>query len=247
VSKKDQYRIRLQELDSWDAYLAAESGLPGPRGNLELAAVVAEEGSEAEFLRFASIGSDEAPTNTPGEFLAFCGVLGLGYLVAKGQTEYLVAIRRHASDPRWRVREAAAMALQRYGLADISGLLTEMRVWLAGNLLERRAVVAALCEPVLLRSEPAATEVIDILDKITASILDHKDRRLDDFRVLRQGLAYGWSVAVAAQPPIGKPALEKWIRCDDADIRWIMRQNLKKNRLKKMDAAWVQAQTAILD
>ena len=29
----------------------------------------------------------------------------------------------------------------------------------------------------------------------------------------------------------------------DPDIRWIMRENLKKNRLVGMDAAWVAEQT----
>lgn len=38
MSKADDYRRKLQTLDSWDAYLLQESGLPGPRGNLELAA-----------------------------------------------------------------------------------------------------------------------------------------------------------------------------------------------------------------
>ena len=33
--------------------------------------------------------------------------------------------------------------------------------------------------------------------------------------------------------------MEKWLASPDPDIRWIMRENLKKNRLVKMDAAWV--------
>ena len=40
-------------------------------------------------------------------------------------------------------------------------------------------------------------------------------------------------------PAEGKPALEHWLASEDADVRWIMRENLKKNRLAKMDAAWV--------
>jgi hypothetical protein len=57
--------------------------------------------------------------------------------------------------------------------------------------------------------------------------------------VLRKGLAYGWSVVVAAQPSIGKRRMERWIRSQDSDVRWIMKQNLKKNRLLRMDKAWV--------
>ena len=42
VSKAVEYRAKLRALDEWDAYLLKESGLPGPRGNLELAQVVAD-------------------------------------------------------------------------------------------------------------------------------------------------------------------------------------------------------------
>ncbi len=56
---------------------------------------------------------------------------------------------------------------------------------------------------------------------------------------LRKGLAYCWSVAVAAYPEAGKPAMEKWLANEDKDVRWIMRENLKKNRLVRMDAGWV--------
>jgi hypothetical protein len=60
-------------------------------------------------------------------------------------------------------------------------------------------------------------------------------------------LAYGWSVAVAAQPAAGKPRMEHWIASPDPDIRWIMKHNLKKKRLLKMDDAWVQAQLEALN
>jgi hypothetical protein len=56
--------------------------------------------------------------------------------------------------------------------------------------------------------------------------------------VLRQGLGYCWSVAVAALPEEGKPLMEKWCADPDPDIRWIMRENLRKNRLVRMDPAW---------
>ena len=32
--------------------------------------------------------------------------------------------------------------------------------------------------------------------------------------------------------------MEHWLVSPDPDIRWIMRENLKKNRLVQMDAAW---------
>ena len=65
----------------------------------------------------------------------------------------------------------------------------------------------------------------------------------ESFKVLRQGMGYCWSVAVAAQPESGKPMMERWLNSLDKDIRWMMRENLKKNRLVKMDADWVKACT----
>ena len=241
MPKTDTYRAILADLDDWDAYLLAESGLPGPRGNLELAQAVADVGDLARFQRYAAITAHRAPTNTPGEFLAFCGVVGLGRVVAEGQHELLPTLRRHASDPRWRLREAVAMALQRLGDADMDRLLAEMRGWTQGSPLEQRAAAAALCEPRLLTQPAHARATLEILDAITATIPSVEDRRDESFRALRRGLGYCWSVAVVALPDVGKPMMEAWLGHPDPDIRWIMRENLKKARLARMDAAWVEA------
>jgi hypothetical protein len=246
MGKVEQYREQLKTLEDWDAFLLHESRLPGPRANLELAFAVAHEGTEAQFLRYASLDSDRAPTNTPESFLAFCGVLGLGYVAARGEGEHWTPLRERASDPRWRIREAVALGLQEIGRASVDRLLDVMEEWAKGTLLEKRAVVAALCEPGLLVDRDPASRVLDILDEITASILKVEDRRSEAFRVLRKGLAYGWSVVVAAQPAIGKPRMEAWIRSPDADIRWVMKQNLQKKRLSRMDTSWVQAQLEAL-
>jgi hypothetical protein len=56
---------------------------------------------------------------------------------------------------------------------------------------------------------------------------------------LRKGLAYCWSVTVVACPDVGKPAFAKWLPSPDPDIRWILRENLGKARLVRMDRAWV--------
>ncbi len=42
MSKLNDYLQKLRELDDWTPYLLKNSGLPGPRGNLELAQAVAE-------------------------------------------------------------------------------------------------------------------------------------------------------------------------------------------------------------
>jgi hypothetical protein len=290
----DAYRAALAALPAaaWDAYLLAHANLPGPRGNLELAAAAADLGDEAQFRRWAALGPDAAPENTPECFLAFCGVVGLGAVLArrggfspidapnmvkgepavdgepsaarrggfspidapnmvKGEPAVdgepsaarenppLPTLRGLAADPRWRIREGVAMALQRWGDADMPGLLAEMADWGCGNPWEQRAAAAALCEPRLLKDPEHAAAVLRIVDAITASIPTRADRKSEAFKTLRQGLAYCWSVAVAARPDAGKPLMEKWLASPNPDIRWIMRENLKKNRLVRMDAAWV--------
>ncbi len=240
MSKSDDYRKKLSTLQDWDEFLLQEFGLPGPRGNLELAQVVADLGDAALFERYLAYSADKAPTNSPYEFLAFCGVVGLGRLLAEGQTSWMEKIRLCASDPRWRMREGVAMALQRLGDIDMDRLIQYMHSWSTGNLLEQRAAAAALCEPRLLNNAEHALAVLQILDSITARIKGIENRKSTEFIALRKGLGYCWSVAVAAAPVEGKKLLEKWLVEPDRDIRWIMQENLKKNRLIRLDAAWVE-------
>ena len=166
--------------------------------------------------------------------------------MARGEGDYFPRLRVLANDPRWRIREAVVLGLQKYGYTSVVSLLKEMQVWSEGTLLERRAAAAALCEPGLLLDPDHAVQVLEILDGITASILVEKDRRSDAFKVLRKGLAYCWSVAVAAQMGAGKHYMEKWVGSRDPDIRWIMKNNLKKKRLLRVDEEWVEAQLSVL-
>ena len=87
-------------------------------------------------------GPGEAPTNSPGEFLAMCGVVGLGRLLAQGKIDVLALIRQAANDPRLRVREGDAMALQRLGHKDMCRLTGCVADWRCGALLEERALAA---------------------------------------------------------------------------------------------------------
>ena len=240
MSKIDEYQEKLRSLDDWDVYLLRESGLPGPRGNIELAQAVANEGSRELFQRYLAYSADVAPVNSPYEFLAFCGALGLGRLLAEGDIGQLEQLRILASDPRWRMREAVAMALQRWGEVNMGLLIEAMQTWSMGTLLEQRAAAAAICEPRLLGDANYARETLNILDKIMTSIEGAANHPKEDFIILRKGLGYCWSVAVAALPGEGKTLMEKWLVKPNKDIQWIMQENLKKNRLVRMDAQWVE-------
>jgi hypothetical protein len=214
-----RYREQLRSLDDWEPFLREHSGLPGPRANLELAAAVAEEGDAERLLRLAAAGD---------EFLALAGAFGLGRLVAEGQRQHLHVLRRLASDERWRVREGVAMGLQRWGDEDFDGLASELRLWAAGNPLEQRAAVAAVCEPRLLRDTGRVTVALDLLDAATCSVVESRDR------TLRKTLGYCWSVAVAADPESALPRFERWAASDDRDVQWIVRENEKKARLQRI-------------
>jgi hypothetical protein len=240
MSRVSEYRAELRALTDWEPYLLAQSGLPGPRGNLELAHAVAQEGTEAQFRGWAALTAEEAPENTPRGFLAFCGVLGMGAILGRGRSgehddnaEPLQVLRARASDTRWRVREAVATGLQLWGDVDMPAMLAEMAEWARGGYYEQRAAAAALCEPRLLGNPGHAQAVLSLLDMITQGIAGAPalDRKSEPFRTLRQALGYCWSVAVVADPAAGLPRIGRWLAHPDLDVQWIMRENLKKKRL----------------
>lgn len=239
MSKTADYRLILRTTPDWETYLRAESRLPGPRANLELAYAATEEATPQQIDLLLAYGPETAPENTPDAFLAVCGTMALGRLLAEGNLDHLPRLRALANDPRWRVREGVAMALQRWGDANMPALLEHMRGWASGTPLEQRALAAGLCEPRLLRDPAHARAVLELLEQVTMNILAIKERKSEAFQALRKGMAYCWSVAIAALPDEGKAAFERWVPTCDPDIRWIVRENLKKNRLQKMDPAWV--------
>ena len=66
-----------------------------------------------------------------------------------------------------------------------------MRRWAEGTPLERRAAVAALCEPRLLGDAVRAREVLGLIERVTAALPALGDHRSDEFRTLRKTLGYG--------------------------------------------------------
>ena len=218
------------------AYLREHSGLPGPRGNLELIQAAVDVGDETRFRRWIVLGSGTEPTD---EFLAACGVVGLGRLAAEGRTDVVCELRGHASDSRWRVREGVAMALQRVGDADVGRLLEIAQEWAEGTAYVQRAAIAAVAEPRLIRDPEAGRVAVDVVDRVTTLLTRMEERRSDEFRVLRQALGYCWSVVTAASPTHGKALMEHWAESTNRDVVWILRENLKKARLARLDPEWV--------
>jgi hypothetical protein len=120
-----------------------------------------------------------------------------------------------------------------------------MEEWARGSPLERRAAAAALCEPALLTTPERVGEVVSVLIEATTAIVQAsaEERRSKEFKALRKGLGYCWSVAVAAAPEVGKPAFEQLVEqvavSGDRDLAWVARENLRKRRLQRLDPGWV--------
>jgi hypothetical protein len=235
VTRVDEYRARLRTLETahWQEFLAAHSGLPGPRANIELGKAVAEE---------ADARTVDALLATDDEYLVFCGVIGLGRRLADSGAgddgDRLAArLREHATDTRWRVREAVAIGLQRLGDADAPRLVDVVTDWAGdGHALVQRAAVAGICEPRLLQTPEMARTAVDTCEHVTASLAARPadERRLPAVRTLRQALGYCWSVAVAADPAAGLAPFLALSADTDPDVAWIVRENRRKSRLRRV-------------
>jgi hypothetical protein len=247
MTKIDENVDRLEAATDWDEMLKSESRLPGPRANLELMEAFARIAEADRILRYVQLDASAAPENTPDGFLAVCGTRALARLVLENHDEHWGVLRLQASDPRWRVREAVAMALQEVGRKNRPLYLRLLQELAGGNLLEMRAAIAGVAEPDLLADEVVFEASLGLLADATRMVHDSADRRGEPVQVLRKALGYAWSVVVAAHPESGKSSIEPWFAIEDRDVRWVMKQNLRKKRLERMDPVWTAHWRAILD
>ncbi|WP_424711778.1 hypothetical protein [Microbacterium sp. SLBN-111] len=234
--------------------LVADSRLPGPRANLELAArfadtvattAVENQPRALELLgdwltlpaRFTATVPDGA-----AEFLPACAALAAGALNARDLRT------RAASDPRWRVRELAATGVQRVLTEGWDAGMQTVDDWLgSGDPLLMRAAVAAVAEPRLLRDASHATQAFEVIRQATNALLatPADRRREDDVRVLRAALGYAISVVTVGSPDAGIPLLQQLAASDDTDARWIAKENLRKARLRPFADRLAAARKAV--
>ncbi len=232
-------------------FLTERSGLPGPRLNLALVGAFADLVGEwsaapepsARLISLLESWAPRAgatvPDQSPAIILIATAVLAYGQVgvtwPAQGAA-VLGRLREWARDSRWRVREMVATALQRLLTADWERTLTALRGWLTtDDPRVVRAVAAAVAEPPLLKSEARGAQAVAIQAAATAwlAALPAEARKGEAARVLRQALGCTWSVAVAAAPDVGFPALTALAGSGDADLEWIVRENAKKHRLTR--------------
>ncbi len=270
MSKKESYKEFLVHLldgflktgsdEKIREYLASNSGLPGPRGNLELAFAFAEVAVDfstrdsAKMWVLASgligVSADEAPVNDPKEILPFCGAVAIGAIGSTREEFFLKAfplLKRLANDSRWRTREGVAMGLQRLIAGKGQSALKELDGWVGKNeWLVMRAVAAGVAEPALLRDEQIAKGALALHEKIFSQILATVNRKTDEFKTLRQALGYSLSVVICAIPKEGFEYMQQIAASRDLDVLWVIRENLKKNRLVKNFPAEVAAAKKLL-
>jgi hypothetical protein len=230
------------------SFLASNSRLPGPRGNLELAAAFADlcassgltEDRWALLMKWAAMPSEETPYGGASEFLPFCGLQALGAVYPSadeaGRWRIEAALRAAANDIRWRVREGVAMGLQRIGEADFDAPRRILDGWADDpSLLVQRAVVAALAHPPFLGDARRTRYGLRVVDRVLLALLqaDAPVCTSEGFRALRKGMEYAPSVFVAWLPEEGFALLETWAARDEPLSARIVRANAGKARLAK--------------
>ena len=94
-----------------------------------------------------------------------------------------------------------------------------------------RAVAAGVAEPALLKDEKTAKSALKLHKQILSKIVGTRERKSIEFKKLKQGLGYSLSVVVRAVPREGFEYMRQLAEQQDSDILWIVKENLKKNRL----------------
>lgn len=229
-------------------YLRDQSRLPGTRANIELAQDLSQHlafltpafpDEMRALLNHLVREEPHVATNTPGEFVVMCGVLGFGasaVTMAEWREDIFERLSHYAHSRSWRVRDAAVLAFQKLLFAaPDKTLLLLMDLLDRGDCLQLRACLAAISEPTLLTSSQFVSSAL-IMQRIAIEYLHAlpaAERRRGDARALRQTLGYTLSVVTAANPDDGFALMCEIATWSDPDINWVLRENLKKRRLAK--------------
>lgn len=243
MNKIGSYETELLNISpkKWEEFLKQHSALPGEKANLELAKAFARVGTLMDFKKYIRLGPEKAQENTPEEFLAMCGILGLAQYLAKYHDDGLLQqFREKANDPRRRIRDSVALGLEIIGKKKRNRLIRYAKLWVDGSAFEQRAVIVALCEFDLKADHEMCLEVLDLLDYATATIVERDEMQDQGYKELEKALSYCWSMAVVGLPVKGKNKMERWLKTDHPIVNRIMRSNLKKKRLQKIDEKWIQ-------
>jgi len=101
----------------------------------------------------------------------------------------------------------------------------------AERWLEMRAVAAGVAEPALMKDPKLADAAFKLHRKVLDVVLRSDDRKSAQFKALRQTLGYSLSVVAVARPVESFELMKELVKSGDGDALWIVRENLKKDRL----------------
>ena len=257
MTKTEQLKTDLQPLvknyldtnkpKELEKFCKANSNLPGPRGNLELAYSLSDLMNDMPdsdknkmfflFEEWIQLDHNSAPVNDPAEFLVFCGVHSIGKIGSVSgshKEKALLHLREMSKDKRWRTREAVCVGLQ-FMLGKYPEYVIEnFNKWMVeNNFLELRAIAAAYADPFLLKNKIISQNGLKTHRKIFDIVIKSKERKSDDFKTLRKALGFTFSLIATVYPPNSFGVMKKLLELNDKDITWIVKENLKKNRLVK--------------
>lgn len=218
--------------------LLENSKLPGPRANLELLYTFTTSASEKEIVDCLNI--QQVSLNTPEEFALTCGVAASIYhsaaTLGRVDPDYI----KYANHESWRVREGICIGFQKSkNLLTSMQMLEDLQILSRGTALEMRTYIATLSEPCLLMDYIDPNWLLNELYRITSEQFQNKDKIDDELKVLRKALGYCWSVPLCGDGA-DKTHFEKLLELrNNKHIQWIIKENLKKKRLEKLDNDWV--------
>jgi hypothetical protein len=252
IHKRDLNTLLKEYVETKDEkplidYFIKYSNLPGRRGNLEMATafdtIIREEYTEnldglwSLSIELTQISAEEAPTNTSREMIPFCGTRALGAIGATSETYFdqaLDNLKTLANDTRWRMREAVAAAIGQILMKKgLEGLQT-LESWIEkDNWLEMRAIAAGLADACAGNKEFDSLIGLEIHKSIFNQVRIAEDRKNEPLKVLTKGLCYTLSVVTQAVPEEGFGYMAHLLDWKDTEITRVVKENLKKNRLKK--------------
>ena len=164
MGRAERWDDELAELapTQWPAFLTEHSGLPGPRANLRLVAAAA---------RMADDATVELLAGSTDEYLLTCAAAALGRRADDAGARRRA--RALASCGLWRVRLGVEQGLQMLGDKDPEALRSVVEAWVQdADPLVKRAAVAAICEPRLLRSPESAVVAVSVCAAATRALPD---------------------------------------------------------------------------
>jgi len=234
---------RSSERKAIEGILLANSNLPGPRGNIELAQSFARTlaGVRLESWHWSMLSAWLATSaggacELPQEYLPFCAALAFGVLyrpcrARAGGAPWPGSSRRPATPVENTRSRGHGPAGHRRGRPET--LKQIVSKWMPGaGLLERRAIAAALAHPPLLGDSSFALFCLSTGMRSWRAWRGRQERAAaGGVPRAAPGTGLRLSVYVAGLPEAGFPLLAKWAAVQDKDVQWILRENVKKTRL----------------